>query len=113
MLDRDARARACCGEAAFLDRDQSPITDGINRPRLLVAVSHEGRHHVRRALSDCYELVFVGSVEELIAPLDEPFDGAILGIHFDDSRMFESVQAMVAPRPIPFVCCLLKPTKLA
>lgn len=81
----------------------------LARSGILVAVVPEAAVRIERAL-DGEELRIVRTVEEaLLALRTDPFRLAILGVYFDESRMFELVpfaRASRLNREMPILCVL-------
>ena len=57
------------------------------KTRILLAVTADMRERMRRILGR-HELTFVETSEQAMAALEERHGIVILGVHFDDSRMF-------------------------
>jgi hypothetical protein len=82
---------------------------GAPRTRILVAVAHQHEDRIARILSG-HALVFARAVKDAKSLLDrERFGLVYLGVHFDDSQMFEvlrHVRADARYRRVPIVCSL-------
>ena len=66
------------------------------RPRVLVAGTADAVEAVREALRDAAEVVDAYSVSEALARFDEDgFDTVACNVRFDESRMFEFLQAVM------------------
>jgi CheY-like chemotaxis protein len=78
--------------------------------RILVASVPDGAEFVRRIMRQDHELVFVTRTHEAVAKLtEEDFDLIMIGVHFDESRMFELLShcktiARNADKPIITFC---------
>lgn len=68
-----------------------PVAAGL---RVLVAAYAEGHRRIAAVLSG-HDLVVVRTMDEALAALAaQPFDLAVIGTRFDESRMFELVRAI-------------------
>jgi len=79
--------------------------EGGSRPRVLVAGTADAIEALAFALGDDAELVPAESVREALARLDAgPIDTIACNVKFDESRMFEFLQAvMERQRPVRIV----------
>ena len=81
--------------------------EGSSRPRVLVAGTADAIEALAFALGDDAELVPAESVREALARLDAgPIDTIACNVKFDESRMFEFLQAVMLrqqERPVRIV----------
>lgn len=92
-----------------------PGSRTASRCRLLVAVTQMGYMHARRALQGNFELVPAFNLQQAIASLEQRnIDAILCSVHFDESRMFELMDAAkdIAPGT-PFVCCIMLASRLS
>jgi hypothetical protein len=81
---------------------------GQRKPRVLVAGTQIAIDTCRRLFADDVELVAARSVEEALERLDRSVDLIISSVRFDESRMFdflEALRAMRASGSAPVLCC--------
>jgi hypothetical protein len=86
-----------------MDQGQAP------RTKVLVAVIEDNRDRIARIL-DGHELIFVDTCDQARALLEkERFGLVLLGVHFDESRMFSllsDIRAHAKYRKVPILCVL-------
>ena len=71
-----------------------------SRPRVLVAGTADAIEALAYALGDAVEIVPAESVKQALACLDAgPIDTIACNVRFDESRMFEFLQAVMERRP--------------
>ena len=76
----------------------------MSRPRVLVAGTADAIEALVEALHGAAELVQAQSVKEALAELSRgPFDTIACNVRFDESRMFEFLQAVMERRLTPAV----------
>jgi len=76
----------------------------VSRPRVLVAGTADAIEALAAALQGDAELVPAESVTEALAELNRaPFDTIACSVRFDESRMFEFLQAVMERRLTPGV----------
>ena len=79
----------------------------MSRPRVLVAGTDDAILALGRVLADAAEIVTARSLGEALAELDGgPFDTIACSVRFDESRMFEFLQAVMqrsAAHPVRIV----------
>jgi len=84
------------------------------KPRVLVAGTELAIETCRRLLGESVELIAARSVEEALERLDPALDLIISSVRFDDSRMFDFLQALRAARcAAPVLCCRMVRTPLS
>lgn len=96
-----------------------PLPEGASIPPLLgrkILLAAAATERLRRILQG-HELTVAAHVEEAKAELQKrEFDMVILGVHFDESRMFELLR-LVRTFPMnqltPVVCMLTAPSRLS
>jgi DNA-binding response OmpR family regulator len=71
--------------------------------RILVADTPDGDRRISTILTG-HDLVFVRTLREAQRMLAQgPFDLILIGVHFDDSRMFDFLRSLQGSKP-PLVC---------
>jgi response regulator RpfG family c-di-GMP phosphodiesterase len=78
------------------------------KPRVLVAGTELAIETCRRILDDEVELLAARSVEEALERVDASVDLIISSVRFDESRMFDFLEALRARRPrcsAAVLCC--------
>lgn len=81
-------------------------------PRVLVAGSPLAISTFTRLLGERVQLVFAESLEQAVAHLGDGLDLVICTARFDESRMFDLLEALRARQehPLPVICCrVMKP----
>ena len=89
-------------------RSNSRIPMAPARPRVLVAGTELAIDTCRRVLDDGVELLGARSVEEALEQLDPSIALIISSVRFDESRMFDFLEALRAMRArcsAPVLCC--------
>jgi DNA-binding NtrC family response regulator len=68
----------------------------VSRPRVLAAGTDDAIDALTRALAGAAEVVAARSLKEALAELERgPFDTIACNVRFDESRMFEFLQAVM------------------
>lgn len=71
----------------------------MSRPRVLAAGTNDAIDALALALGDAADIVAARSLKEALAELDVgPFDTIACSVRFDESRMFEFLQALMEPK---------------
>ncbi len=84
--------------------------------RILIAATPEGVAAMERILGQRHEFIVVGTVSQALAKLTEQaFDLIMIGVHFDESRMFEllrDVHKNSENADTPIICICTRDTPL-
>jgi hypothetical protein len=84
--------------------------------RVLVAGTQETIETVQHALGEGFDVLAARSTEEALERLDAGADLVVCNVRFDESRMFNFLQALgetPALRNIPVLCCRTSPELLS
>ncbi|HEX2567285.1 MAG TPA: hypothetical protein VHL85_10535 [Burkholderiales bacterium] len=83
------------------------------RARILVAGTREAVRAVRRVVADDADIVAAYSTAEALKRLDGRVDLIVCNVRFDESRMFDFLQAVKSRSPaVPIVCCRVSAIEL-
>jgi hypothetical protein len=84
------------------------------QPRVLVAGSRLAIDTFTRLLGDRVRFVFAESFEEALAHLDDGLDLVVCTARFDESRMFDLLEALRERQehPLPVICCRVMNARL-
>ena len=89
------------------------FSERSRKPRILVAGTREAVRALRALLVDDAELIAAYSTEDALALIDRGPDLVVCNVRFDESRMFDFLQAGRARSPaLPIVCCRVSVTEL-
>jgi response regulator RpfG family c-di-GMP phosphodiesterase len=80
------------------------------KPRIVIAGTPTAIGNFSRALGDAAELLTGRTVEEALRLCEEPVDLVLCNVRFDESRVFELLEALHARPPerrLPVVCVRL------
>ena len=83
--------------------------------RILTAVAPDTEERIRRILAG-HTLVFVRTIAEAKAALDENVKLVFVGARFDESRMFDLIEHIrqdVEQKKIPIVAAIIAPTMMS
>ena len=86
------------------------------KPRVLVAGTELAIETCGRLFGESVELIAARSVEEALERLDPSIELIISSVRFDESRMFDFLEALRAMRarcPAPVLCCRMVPRPLS
>jgi response regulator RpfG family c-di-GMP phosphodiesterase len=89
------------------------FSERIRKPRVLVAGTREAVRTLRGLLAEDAELIAAYSTDDALALLERRPDLVVCNVRFDESRMFDFLQAVRARSPaLPIVCCRVSVTEL-
>lgn len=81
--------------------------------RILVAGTREAVRTIRRIAGSEAEIIAAYSTDEALRRLDARVDLIVCNVRFDESRMFDFLEAALSRLPgIPIVCCRVSITEL-
>jgi CheY-like chemotaxis protein len=84
------------------------------RARILVAGTREAVRAIRRIVGKDAEIVAAYSTVEALRRLEESLDLIVCNVRFDESRMFDFLQAVKSRAPaLPIVCCRVSTAELS
>jgi hypothetical protein len=88
----------------------------MGRARVLLAGTQQAIDTLHSIFGDELELIDARSIDEALARLDGGIDLIICSVRFDESRMFNFLQALHErsdARGIPVICCRTAPEALS
>ena len=92
---------------------ESQASASFRRPRIVVAGTREAVGTIRRIAGDEADIIAAYSTDEALKRLDRGVDLIVCNLRFDESRMFDFLQAALSRMPgIPIVCCRVSSTEL-
>jgi hypothetical protein len=87
--------------------DKDTVLNTKTTKRILIAATPASAKLLSNILEDDFELIFVESIEQASATLDESIALIACDTHFDDCRMFDLLRLSKAnpdTRAVPFLC---------
>jgi hypothetical protein len=91
---------------------EEPLSE--SRPRVLIAGTPPAIDKLSAILGTGFEVLGAQSVGEALGRVDADIDLILCNVRFDDSRMFDFLQALKErPHRAPVICCRVFPPKFS